>query len=130
MSRYDDVNDIIQAEMAVAYTYGESDCFFLALAVIDRLQKTKLKNKYSGIYTTFRGAQQAMRKRKFKSIGDLFAKHLDPIAPAMARLGDVVVLEIDGKEHSAICTGGQFLTRVAGGRSVHSLVDVKSAFKV
>ncbi|PCI03433.1 MAG: hypothetical protein COB78_10775 [Hyphomicrobiales bacterium] len=130
MSRFEAVNSVILAEMAKPYSYGCSDCFFLALAVIDRLQNTKLKKKYSGIYTTFSGAQKAMRKRKFKSIGDLFAKHLEQIAPAMARLGDVVVLEVDGKEHSAICTGGAFLTRVEGGTSIHSLADVKSAFKV
>lgn len=130
MSRFEAVSAVIQGEMAKPYTYGKSDCFFLALAVIDAIQGTKLRKEYSGIYTTFRGAQTAMRKRKFKSIGDLFTKHLEPIAPAMAVLGDVVVLEVNGREHSAICTGGQFLTRVEGGQSVHSLVDVKSAFRV
>ena len=134
-SRFETVTLIMESEMVMPYCYGKSDCFFLALAVIDALRGCVLQKEYAGIYTTFNGAQRAMKKRGFVSMGDLFARHLEPIAPAMAKFGDVVVLEISGPnnqmmEHSAICVGGQFITRTLGGLSSHGLGAVKSAFRV
>jgi hypothetical protein len=129
-SRFDIVNDTLEKELAKPYKFGKSDCFYLSLAVIDALTKTTLRKKYLNIYTTFNGAQKAMKKRGFASIGDLFKEHLEEIAPAMAVIGDVVVLDFLGMEHSAICVGSKFVTKTQEGRSFHVLDDVKSAFKV
>ncbi len=98
--------------------------------MIDALKATALRSEYADIYTSFVGAQRAMNNRGFLSIGDLFAKHLDEIAPAKAVIGDVVVIEVLGREHCAICIGGSFVSRNEAGQSNHRLNEVKAAFKV
>lgn len=130
VSRFDIVKGVLNREFSRPYRYGSSDCFFLALAMIDALQSTELSAEYSGIYSSFTGAQRAMKIRGFASIGDLFAKHLEVIVPAKAVMGDVVVIEVLGREHSAICLGGSFVTRNKTGQSHHAIGAVKSAFKV
>ena len=129
-SRYEIVAQVAKSEMAKPHIYGKADCFFLPLANVDALQNSKLVKKYSGIYTIALGAKRAMKKRGFGSLGDVLKKHLEPIAPAMAVLGDVAIVDIGGVEHGAICLGEKFLTKTKNGPSHHSLSDVKTAFRV
>lgn len=129
MSRFRIVKGIIAEEMAKPYAYGEADCFFFGIAMIDALRGSDLRSIYAGSYSTLRGAQMALRRRRFSSLADLFATHLPPIAPAQAAMGDIVVLDLGGAEHVGVCVGPRFVTKTDKGASFHGLATVKAAFR-
>ncbi|WP_246666017.1 hypothetical protein [Aquamicrobium sp. LC103] len=130
-TRFEIVAVVVEKEMAKAYRYGTADCFFFGCRVADALDKRlKLTSTYRGSYKTLLGAQRALRRRGFKSLVDLFATHLEPCAPAAARMGDVVILQLDNAEHVGICNGARFVTKTERGRSFHDLSAVKAAFHV
>lgn len=131
-SRFEIVSAVIEAEMAKPYSHWpHADCFFFGCRVADALDPSLgLENAYKGSYKTLRGAQVALRRRGWKSLVELFSAHLEVIAPATARVGDIGVLQIGNAEHVAVCTGMRFITKTAKGRSFHDLAEVKAAFRV
>ncbi|WP_246671795.1 hypothetical protein [Mesorhizobium sp. B2-2-3] len=130
-NRFEIVAETLKAEMAKPYVYGESDCFFLGCRMADALDTTLgLVKKYSGSYTTLAGAQRALRRRKCKSLVQLFARHLEPCAPAEARTGDLVILQVGPAEHVGICMATRFVTKTERGRADYDLSACKAAFRL
>lgn len=130
-SRFETVKATLDAERAKPYVYGRSDCFMLGIAMIDALSGSKLRAKYEGCYSTLLGAQRALRRRKHKTLADLFQKHLgEPVAPALAQLGDLVILRLADGEHVGICLGARFITKTERGCTLHSLPDCITAFRI
>jgi hypothetical protein len=130
-SRFDTVARTLKAELAKPYVYGEADCFFLGCRMADALMPgLDLVAKYSGSYTTLLGAQRALRRRKCTSLVELFARHLEPCAPAEARLGDLVIIHVKGAEHVGICLGTRFATKTERGRTDFELADCIAAFRL
>lgn len=129
-TRFEIADPVIQEELAKPYTYGAADCFFFGCRIADAFDETRgLVKLYSGSYRTLMGAQKALRKRGFKSTADLFATHLEAIAPALAQYGDLVVLQLADGEHVGVCLGQRFLTKTERGKSLHGLSEVKAAFR-
>ncbi len=129
-NRFRTVEATIAGELAKPYVYGESDCFFLGCRMADALDPSLgLVDRYWRSYSTLSGAQRALRRRMCKSLVELFERHLDPIAPAMARIGDIAVLDLAGAEHVAICLGARFITRTEHGRSFHGVAECAAAFR-
>jgi len=129
-TRFEIASAVIKSELKKPYEYGKSDCFFLGCQIADAFEPSReMVKKYVGSYTTLLGAQRALKKRKFKSLSDLFGKHLDSCAPAAAQYGDIVILSLEGIEHVAICVGDLFLTRTENGREFHPLNRVSAAFR-
>lgn len=129
--RFRIVAETMRQEMAKPYAYGEADCFFLGCQMADALNpKLGLVAKYSGSYSTLAGAQRALRRRKCKSLAELFAQHLEPCAPAEARIGDLVIIRLAGVEHVGICLGTRFVTKTERGRADYPLSDCIAAFRL
>lgn len=116
--------------MAKPYDYGRADCFLLGIAMIDALTGSDLRSRYEGAYSTLLGAQRALRRRGHETLADLFATHLEPVAPAMAQLGDLAILRLADGEHVGICVGSRFVTKTEQGRSYHTLADCSAAFRI
>ena len=130
-NRFQIVAETLKAELAKPYAYGESDCFFLGCRMADALDPSLgLVGKYSGSYTTLAGAQRALRRRKCKSLVQLFARHLTPCGAAEARTGDLVILQIGPAEHVGICMATRFVTKTERGRTDHNLSDCIAAFRL
>jgi len=103
-----------------------SDCFFVGCRTADALDpKLLLVEKYVGSYSTLAGAQRALRRRKCKSLAELFARHLTPCAPAQAQLGDLVIINMGDGDH----VGAQFITKTVSGPSFHGLSECTAAFR-
>jgi len=129
-SRFQITAATLAAELAKPYVYGESDCFFLGCRMADALDPTLgLVDRYWHSYSTLLGAQKALRKHGFETLSDLFGSHLEPCAPAEARLGDIAVLQLDRGQHVAVCLDTRFTTRTEVGRSDHPLTAVVAAFR-
>lgn len=132
--RFRIVAETLAREMAKPYGYGwseeASDCFFCGCAVADALDPALgLVERYRGAYSTLAGAQRALLRRGHRSLATLFAEHLTPVAPAMARLGDLAVLSWDGAEHVGICLGTRFVAKTERGRVDRGIGDVVAAFR-
>lgn len=128
--RFATVDATLRAELAKPYAYGRGDCFFLGIAMIDALTGSDLRSTYDRAYSTLLGAQRALRRRGHKALADLFAKHLEPIAPAMAQLGDLVILSLADGDHVGICLGARFVTKTERGREFHPLDACSAAFRI
>ncbi|MBZ9600761.1 DUF6950 family protein [Phyllobacterium chamaecytisi] len=129
MTRFQIVEATLTAELAKPYEYGIADCFFLGIAMIDALSCSDLRKKYSKDYRTILGAQKALRKRGHKSLVTFFETIAEPCAPAQARLGDIVILQLGPHEHVGICLGTRFVTKTDAGKSYHPLSDCIAAFR-
>lgn len=131
MNRFRVVEATLNAELAIPYAYCSADCFHLGCRMIDALTGSRLVAKYAAAYRTLAGAQRALRRRGHTSLVTLFAEHLQPIPPAEARIGDLVVLVLaDSAEHCGVCLGGRFVTKTEAGRSDHAMSDCIAAFRV
>lgn len=131
MSRFRTVERVVAEEMAKPYQYGVADCFFFGCRMVDALDdRQSLAATYAGSYKSLIGAQKALRKRGHKRLADLFGKHLAPTAPAMAQLGDIVIISMGGGDHVGVCVGAQFVTKTESGPSFHGLPECTAAFRV
>ncbi len=131
-TRFEIVSAVIAAEMAKPYSHWpHADCFFFGCRMVDALDPPLgVEAAYTGSYKTLAGAQRALRRRGHKSLSDLFAAHLAPCAPAQARVGDIVVLQLENAEHVGVCVGTKFITKTSRGQSFHDMADCKAAFRV
>ncbi|MFC5989673.1 DUF6950 family protein [Limoniibacter endophyticus] len=127
-SRYEIVQPVIEAELAKVYSYGVSDCFFLGCRVADTLSGTSMCETYKGRYRTLAGAQRTLRREGHTSLVTFFSAHLEPCAPAAARLGDIAIIQLGDAEHVGVCVGSKFLTKTETGASFHDVSRVKAAF--
>lgn len=125
----------IEAELAKPYVEGESDCLFMGLAVADALDPSRgLVERYRGVYSTLPGARRALLKAGFKTVEAFLESHLKPLAPARARIGDLVTLHLPVSAnrmatHVGVCIGARFVTKLETGRSFYRLMDVAQAFR-
>ena len=129
-TRFEIAQPVIEVELAKPYAYGVADCFFFGCQIADAFDPARgMVKTYSGSYRTLIGAQRALRKRGYTSLVDLFARHLEPCAPAQALMGDLAILELADGEHVGVCIGRRFITKTEYGRSDHDLSAVKAAFR-
>lgn len=133
--RYTTVRQVLGRELGKAYGYGwsqaASDCFFTGLAVADALDPALgLVEAYRGSYTTLAGAQRALRKRGLASLEALFERHLKPVAPAGAIIGDLAVLRLADGDHVGVCDGTGFVTKLPRGRASFGPGQAAAAFAV
>lgn len=130
MTRFAIVSGIIKTARDESYAYGVNDCFFLGLKVIDALQGTEHVKTYAGAYSTLRGAQKALRKRKHKSLVTFYAELVPVIPWGRAQIGDLAVVEIDGAEHIGVHGGQAWMSITEAGPVTWPLHLAKCAFKV
>jgi hypothetical protein len=129
MTRFEIVEATLKAEMAKPYAFGIADCFFLGISMIDALSGSNYRKKFAKAYRTLPGAQRALRRKGHKSLVPLFETLVERCAPAEARLGDVVILQLGPHEHVGICLGTRFVTKTENGQSYHTLTDCIAAFR-
>lgn len=140
VSRFETVAAVMAAEAAKPYSLGgmdgATDCLIIGLRVVDALRGTDFAAEAVGLYADEAGVRRELRKRKYRGFGGIFAKHigLDSIAAAMARIGDIAIVErVEAgrmAEHVAVFTGKQFLTRTDSGPVSFGFDAVKACFKV
>lgn len=129
MTRFEKVAAIVERELGKPYVVGKSDCFLMGLRVATALGAKGIISQYAGRYSTLKGAQRVLRRLGHKSLVTLMEAHLEPCAPAMARIGDIVVLQLGDAEHLGVCLGARFMTKTDRGPSYHDMTAVKAAFR-
>ncbi len=128
--RYAVVRALLEAELARPYEYGTADCFLLGCRMADALDpELGIARLYGGAYTTFLGAQRALRKRGFKSLESLFEAHLERCAPARAHPGDLAILGLADGDHVGVCDGNGFVTKTPSGPARFGYGHARAAFR-
>lgn len=124
------VRRILADEAEKPYCFGGSDCFIIALRVIDALRGTHFTDRHYGTYSTFGGAQRELARHGYKSLVGFFDDRLERIDTLRCEPGDVAVVHDGQFEHTAICVGRQFVAKTKDGRGVFSADAVLAAYRV
>lgn len=131
MIRKDDWPEIlaafIDARRVRAFSWGENDCALFAADAVLGMTGVDLAEKLRG-YKTASGAA-----RKIKAAGGMrqLASSLTEKHPGMAQRGDVVLVEIDGRETFGIVAGNaKWCAPGVDGLVFRPMDEVKIAFGV
>ena len=120
---------ILDEEFGKPYVPGASDCLFLAFRVADELAGTKFVEQHAGKYDSVAGGNRALKRSGYGSLAGVFEEHLERAAPALAAMGDVVIVERDGRQHAGVCLGQRFVSKTENGRVYYDLSEVRTAFR-
>lgn len=90
--------EAVQRHEALPFAWGESDCFILPLDSVVACTGDDPGVTYRGAYDSADGARRVLWRMGHKSLGGAFADHLPPVAPALARRGDIGIADYPGAE--------------------------------
>jgi len=126
---------LLARHQACAYAIGISDCFIMCAELADSMLGTpdeaSIAAAHCGCYSTNKGALRRLRQAGFVTLSDWLAAQFTPIAPAMARVGDLgVARDAGGGEHLAVCIGTVWESKTAAGRTLFVVADMVSAGRV
>lgn len=97
------------------FAFGTSDCFTLAMDVVEAITGLDPWAGERGRYRSGRGAARRLRVAGFGSITDLLATIGREIAPAFAGRGDLgVTTGADGSDAIVVCDGTRWVGRAEG----------------
>lgn len=105
---------VIEARDAQAFAWGTNDCCIFAADCVLAMTGCDLAAAFRGTYSDALGAERLIAELGgVEQIAD--ANCLHQIAPIAAALGDVGVVESDGRKLLAICGGAVWLAPGASG---------------
>lgn len=87
----DRLNAWLERALAVPHGFGGEDCVMKALGAVEAQTGRDIAEGHRGKYRTRAGAARYLRALGFKSAAELLDTQLDPVAPAFARRGDLVL---------------------------------------
>lgn len=129
LTRFEIAQPVIEAELALPYVIGKSDCFIMGLRIAAAFGHHAVLEQYLGRYSTLKGAHRVMKRLGHASLATLMKDHFEPCAPAQCQFGDLVVIQMGPAEHLGVCAGARFVTKTSGGRSDCDLSYVTAAFR-
>ena len=115
---------------AADFAWGECDCMLAVADAIDAVTGKDPAKRVRGRYASGFGAAKILRRRKAKSVEDVLAKHLPPIARLMAQRGDVCTVERDGQISAGYVTMHGIAVKSARGLGYVPITEAREAFKV
>lgn len=120
---------LVQERQAKPFAWGEHDCALWAADVVHALTGEDPAKEWRGTYSTALEAARVLRE-----LGGMEAMATrtlgEPIAPLMARVGDVGLLESCGRECFAVCNGDHWMAPGEHGLDVADLYAAKKAWRV
>jgi len=118
--------------MQAPMKYGSCDCFIICLDAVRAVTGVDPLTKVRGAYRTPEGAARLMRKRGFRTVEKVWASLFDPIHPASAKRGDILIFDTpDGVAGAPLLTQGAFGKDAASTFPVfHSPLLARAAFRV
>jgi hypothetical protein len=116
------------ARRAVPFAWGSNDCYLFAADAVLAMTGEDIATDLRGTYST---AREALRQqRAVGGIATVTAKLGEPVAATLAGPGDVVLIDMNGRDALGICNGGTVLGPGARGLVAVSMAAAKSAWKV
>lgn len=105
----------LAAAEAVEFAWGRSDCFTLAMDVVEALTGADPWSHERGRYASAKGAAKRLARVGYSDLGGLFADLGEQIHPSRARRGDLgLVRALDRSRAAVVCDGHGWVGRRAG----------------
>jgi hypothetical protein len=107
------MNAVIADHDGRPFAWGSADCFnFVMDAVEVMLGHADPYSVHRRRYSTESGAARQLRKLRATSAADLLAREFAEVAPAMAGIGDLVILPAEsGSSACGLCIGHEIIMR-------------------
>lgn len=133
--RFPDWPERLEAEIErhrkVPFSYGAADCFVFVADCVRAMTGDDPAAKVRGKYKTERGAASQMRKVfGAADVAGLLASLYAEIPPAMARRGDLGIVESDRGPVSCVIGGPQIFAKSRAGVLVAPRGQLAKAFRV
>lgn len=129
-SRFEVAVDEIMHE---PFAWGKHDCGpGLAGRLVLAMTGVDLSAQYAGEYHDAASAARHLRRLGFLSLGDLVGSMLPAIPPAMAQLGDIAAIAVNGPIGHAlgVVNGERILILTESGIGTVDLLDAQTCFRV
>lgn len=107
------MNAVIAEHDRKAFSWGSADCFNFVMDAVEAMTGAPdpFVNERKR-YSTEAGAARQLRRLKAKTSADLLERSFPEIAPAMAGIGDLVILPTEsGSAACGLCVGHEILMR-------------------
>ncbi len=132
MTRYNDwperLATFIEARRPRAFSWGQQDCVLFAADAVKEMTGVDLAEGHRG-YSTAKGA--AARVEEAGGMRELVASRLPEKHPGLAQRGDVVLVEVDGRESFGVVAGnGYWCGPGIDGLVFRPMAEVVAAFEV
>lgn len=109
---------------------GKHDCALFAASAVDAMTGHDYAAPYRGRYKTTKGGYRILRKDGFENHVALAAAHLEEIAPAFARPGDLAVIPTDEGPSLGVVQGERVYCLGPTGLGLLPLSSATRAFRV
>ena len=111
------------------FCWGRNDCCLFAADAVLAITGRDLAKRQRGTYST---ASQALRRlRARKGVAGIATRLLGaPVPPLMARVGDLVLIEMDGMPALGVCNGTSLIGPGPDGIVAFGMGHAKAAWRV
>lgn len=110
---FERLTDVIAAHDALPFAWGSADCFNFAMDAVAAMRG--VADPFAAErhrYRTEGGAARALRRLKAADAAALLAREFEEVAPALAGVGDLMIIPTDsGAAACGICIGHELLMR-------------------
>lgn len=121
--------EFIEARGERTFSWGESDCCLFVCDAIEAMTACDPGARWRGLYSTEKGARRVLRDNGgVAGIATLVLGQ--PVPPAHAGRGDVVLIDTPDGEALATCLGGVIAAQGQCGVEFHPMTAAKAAWKV
>lgn len=112
--------EVIEDHGAAPFVWGKSDCLTLCADVVLALTGEDPMQLYRGSYSSAAEARRLLGSEGFADVGEALAAQFEEVAPAMARRGDIGIVETQVGSRtvpgSVVVTGANIVGKSAPAR--------------
>jgi hypothetical protein len=109
---------------------GKHDCALFVAGAIEAMTGEDPAARFRGRYTTVRGGLRVIRAEGFGDHVDMVSSRLEEVAPLMAQVGDIAVVDTPRGLALGVVAGAEILVLGLHGLGAVSLLEGKRAFKL
>lgn len=109
---------------------GTHDCALFVAGAIHAMTGEDPAAPFRGRYTTVRGGLRVIRDAGFGDPVEMVASRLEEVAPLMAQVGDIAVVDTPEGPALGVVAGAEILVLGLDGLGAVPLVEGKRAFKL
>lgn len=124
------LNEHISQAYQTPFSWGEHDCALWSASWVAKCTGADHTPPWRGKYKTAIGASRFMKRRGFDGVAGIAAVHLPEIRVAMARRGDLVLLEQTGSTSLGVCNGRDSFFLTADGVTLFPTLGCARAWRV
>jgi hypothetical protein len=112
------------------FEVGKHDCALFVAGAINAMTGEDPAARFRGRYTTVRGGLRVIRAEGFNDPVEMIANRLEEVAPLMAQVGDIAVVDTPEGPALGVVAGAEILVLGLDGLGAVSLLEGKRAFKL